>query len=199
MWPMSSPRVTFTHLLHVCSCMCPKTRCCIIMYMDIQCAQAMTASWLAVGLTSLSSAIHKNKLTPSLRRSSVTHAMCFLSFFSALMSFVKHFMPLVKVRRDSHSCSPLTHFHFLQEKATNGPWFLLRRLHEEQSGVFLSLRASDRGSGSFLLVVSDISALLVRAQSRACLVSLPSSIPFPGFLCMLRARYGFSYTWVHSL
>ena len=56
-WPMSSPWVTFTHLLHAWSCACLKTGCHMITYVDIQRAQAMAGSRLTVGLTLLSSAI----------------------------------------------------------------------------------------------------------------------------------------------
>lgn len=67
------------------------------------------------------------------------HARCvFFRFSPYWCPFAKHLVTLVKVRRDSHSCSLLSHFHFPQ-KAKNGPWFLWRRLQEKQSGVFLSL------------------------------------------------------------
>ena len=49
---------------------------------------------------------------------------------------------------------------------------------------FFFLLCKERGSFS-LYCLWHLSAL-VWAWSRACLVSLPSSIPFPDFLCMLR-------------
>lgn len=102
---------------------------------------------------------------------------CVLMF---LVTVRKHFL-LVKIRPDFYSHS----FHF--PKVKKEPWGLWRSLYEEQRDVFFPLFEERAGFSPHC--VWHLSTL-VWAWLRPCLVSLPSSISFPDFLCMLRFTAG---------